>query len=146
MLQNHSYLRVGYFFTICGVILDLLCGLNYVPFKKEYRRLNQMVNYLRLIASENGRIEYIDGKGNSEEEFKRDREAKFKFIKFIYLPYKGNNQTKAGAFNREEVQNILSEHMSLRAAVVANDTTSAAAAAAVGADSSFDDVSFNFVF
>ncbi|XP_055308753.1 uncharacterized protein LOC129572739 [Sitodiplosis mosellana] len=119
ILQNSPHTRVNYFFTICAIILDLICGLNYVPFKDEYRTLNRMARKLDLIAKQTDNLEYIHGQGENEEEIKKNKMDKFHLVKYFYLTPKGVWQAKQAKNLRAKAHQTLTEFMSPNDAAVA---------------------------
>lgn len=87
--------------------------------------LNQMVRKLNLIAKQTDNLEYIHGQGENEEEIKKNKEAKFKSVKYFYLTPKGVWQAGQAKCHKAKSHQILIEFLSPQAndaavAVVAN--------------------------
>lgn len=101
---------MGYFYTICAVILDVICGLNYVPFQEKGAMLNEMVKKLDRTAKETGNHEYIYGQGKNGEEKKKNREFVYKSVKFFYIKPKGGQSAAANQL-KESCDKILAEYM-----------------------------------
>lgn len=109
ILQNSPHTRVSYFYTICAVILDVVCGLNYVPFQGNSAMLGEMVQKLDRTARETGNHIYIYGQGQNEEEQKKNRESVYKSVKFFYIKPKGG-QSAAAKQMKESCDKILTEY------------------------------------
>lgn len=92
-----------YFYTMCGIILDVICGLNYNPFTDKVDRLNELVAKLKSIASSSGMVAHIGG-GTNEE-----KTEKLKSVKFCYLAWKGG-QGKQAKLYRDKANTILAEY------------------------------------
>lgn len=66
ILEKEPALRVPYFFTICAIIFDVICGLNYIPFIEKGAIIHNMVEQLERIVRENDLSEWIYGKGAND--------------------------------------------------------------------------------
>lgn len=86
----------------------MICGLNYFPFIDKYHTINGIVEKLKVIANQTNNLEYIHGKGENANEIKKSKEAKFRSVKYFYLPPKGIALAKTVKNNKGELNAILS--------------------------------------
>lgn len=87
--------------------------MNYVPFIAKSQTLNEIIRKLISTAKKSNLRDYIYGKGENEEETSKDKQAKFKFIKFLYLGTKGASHTAQAKQNKDEMNKILAKHESM---------------------------------
>lgn len=85
-MEKDKLTRVPYFFSICAIILDMLCGLDYTPFIQEWDNLMALVEQLKDVVRETGNLELIgiSAGGATEEEKQKHKDNVFDSVKFFF--------------------------------------------------------------
>lgn len=64
ILETKPSLRFPYFFTLCAIILDIICGINYMPFNGKKKDLIEIVANLRRVGRDTGNTDHSRRKVN----------------------------------------------------------------------------------
>lgn len=90
---------------MCSIIIDVICNLNYTPFIHQEKRLKELVAQLKWVAYNSKMTAHI-GEGIDNKE----REEKFKLVKYFYLASKGGHQGRQAKALRDKANDILAQY------------------------------------